>query len=146
MWRLIELSRCRSFRCLTNLLAFGSVLSIASAFAEQPAGAVAKPAAKPTETRTQAHTESAAIPEWAEKINLTGSSRVRLKRSSATTMPRSVWFGTNSVSATWQAICMESSLMAAIEDNLSEPQRVKYATNAARRPSTRRPWRRQVPK
>ena len=69
MCRLIELSRCRSFRCLTNLLAFGSVLSITSAFAEQPAGAVAKPAAKPTETRTQAHTESAAIPEWAEKIN-----------------------------------------------------------------------------
>ena len=79
MCRLIELSRCRSFRCLTNLLAFGSVLSITSAFAEQPAGAVAKPAAKPTETRTQAHTESAAIPEWAEKINLTGQQQGQIK-------------------------------------------------------------------
>ncbi len=114
--------RRHSFRGLTNLLAFGSVLSIATALAEQPAGAVAKPAAK----ATQAHTESAAIPEWAEKLNLTAQQQQSQIKEIVRNYDASLSLVWNQFSERYmQTICMESSLMAAIEDNLSEPQRVQ---------------------
>ncbi len=116
-----------SMRHVARLLAVASVLAVAPAFAQQSDRSATKPAAKPSENRpqSQAHAESAAIPEWAEKLNLSAQQQGQIKEI-VRNYDGSIGVVWNQFSERYmQTICMETCLMAAIEDNLSEPQRMQ---------------------
>ncbi len=134
-----------SFRRVSSLLTVAGVLAVAPAFAKDPAAtevkptnkapairAQAQPAAKGTEVRpnnkgltTPDHAPSAtaAIPECLEKLNLSPQQQDQIKEI--------VRNYDGSIGVVWkqfsdrymQAICLETSLMAAIEDNLTDSQR-----------------------
>lgn len=100
------------FRSAASLLAVVGILGLGSAIAEEPAGAKAKSQAK-----------EAAIPECLEKLKLTSQQQGQIKdiiRNYDDSLAV-VWkqFGVRYM----QAITMETSLLAAIEDNLTETQR-----------------------
>ena len=134
-----------TFRRVSSLLAVASVLAVAPAFAKDPAATEVKPTnkgpairaqAQPVQTGTenrpnnrgpatqsQAHSETSAIPECLEKLNLTPQQQDQIKEI--------VHNYDGSIGVVWkqfsdrymQAICLESSLLAAIEDNLTDAQR-----------------------
>ncbi len=132
-----------NFKRASSLLAIASAMAITSAFAREPAVPEAKPINKgqavrvqgqpepaATETRsvnrgpaTQAHSESAVIPECLEKLNLSAQQQDQVKGivHNYDGSLRVVW--TQFSDRYMQAICMETALMAAIEDNLTEAQR-----------------------
>ena len=111
-----------TFRRVSSLLAVAGVMVLAPAFAEEPA---AKPTNKGQATRAQAHPEQVAIPECLEKLKLSPQQQEQIKEI--------VHNYDGSIGKVWkqfgdrymQAICMETSLMAAIEDNLTEGQRTQ---------------------
>ena len=132
-----------NFKRASSLLAIASAMAITPAFAREPAAPEAKPTNKGQAVRvqgqpepaaaeaksvnrgpaTQAHSESAAIPECLEKLDLSAQQQEQVKGI--------VHNYDGSLGVVWkqfsdrymQAICMETALMAAIEDNLTEAQR-----------------------
>lgn len=101
-----------------GLLAVSGVLSVAPAFAKEPLQPEAKPA-----MRAKGQAEPHAIPACLEKLSLTAPQREQIQGIIANydESLATVWkqFGDRYM----QAIAMESQLLAAIEDNLTEPQR-----------------------
>ena len=134
-----------TFRRVSSLLAVAGALVVAPAFAKDPATTEVKPTNKgqavrtqvqpePTEAqgrpinrgqavRGQVQSEQVVIPECLEKLNLSAQQQDQVKEI--------VRNYDESIVAVWkqfsnrymQAICMETALMAAIEDNLTEAQR-----------------------
>ncbi len=108
-----------NLRNALSLLAMGSVLSVAPTFAKEPV----QTQDKAPVTRAKGQVEPNSIPLCMEKLNLSTQQRSQMQgiinnyEESLTT----VWkqFGSRYM----QAIAMESQLLAAIEDNLTEPQR-----------------------
>lgn len=113
----------QSFRHAARLLAVASVLAFASASADDPAATGKKSAGKGAVLQTKAESEQSAIPDCLEKLKLTSSQQAKIKE-----IIRSY---DSSIATVWkhfsgrymQAINMESSLLAAIEDNLTDTQR-----------------------
>ena len=112
-----------TFRRVSSLLAVASVLAVAPAFAKDPAATEVKPASKGPAIHAKAHSESAAIPECLEKLNLSAQQQDQIKGiiHNYDASLGSVW--TQFSSRYMQTIAMESSLLAAIEDNLTDAQR-----------------------
>lgn len=117
----------RCFRGMLSLLAVGSVLAFAPVSAKEPDELEGKPTKKGQAIRTkpqaEATAESAAIPESLMKLKLSAEQQDQIKEI--------VQNFDQSLGAAWQqfgqrymqAIAMETSLLAAIEDNLTEAQR-----------------------
>jgi len=125
----------------SGLLAIVGALAVAPAFGQEstkpipkgqsvrvqgqpePAGAQARPNNKGQVNQNQAQAEAPAIPECLEKLNLTAQQQDQVKEI--------LHNYDGSISMVWkqfgdrymQAVCMETALMAAIEDSLTEPQR-----------------------
>ena len=112
-----------TFRRVSSLLAVASVLAFAPAFAKDPAATEVKPSNKKHAVRAQPHSESAAIPKYLENLKLSAQQQDQIKEiiHNYDASIGAVWkhFGDRYI----QTIEMESSLMAAIEDNLTEAQR-----------------------
>ncbi len=117
-------TQCRlSFRRVSSLLAVAGVMALAPAFAKDPAATEVKPTNKGAAVQAKAHSESAAIPECLEKLKLSTQQQDQVKEV--------IHNYDQSIGVVWkqfsdrymQAICMETALMAAIEDNLTEAQR-----------------------
>lgn len=108
-----------SMSCAACLLAFAGVWALAPGFAKEPAKEEAKPSTKARPT----HAGQAAIPECLEILKLSASQREQIEglvREYDEDID-AVWaqFG-----ARYRAtISLEASLLAAIEDNLTETQR-----------------------
>ncbi len=110
---------CRlTFRRVSTLLFATSVLAVAPAFAKD------RPApTNQSQTQTEAQAKTVAIPECMAKLNLTPEQKTQIEEI--------VHNYDTSVSLVWkkfearymQAIEMETALLAAIEDNLTESQR-----------------------
>ena len=114
-----------NFKRAASLLAVASVLGLGTVVAEEPAAAGNKSSTKGSAAQATAGTETAAIPECLTKLRLSSQQEGQIKEimqkydgSLAT-----VWkqFGSRYM----QAIAMETSLLAAIEDNLTEEQRTQ---------------------
>ncbi len=110
-------------RRLPGLLAVAILLAVAPAFAKDPPGTEIKPTGKVPQVRAQVQTEAVLIPECLEKLKLSAQQQEQIKAI--------IHNYNGSVSTVWkqfserymQAIEMETSLLAAIEDNLTESQR-----------------------
>ena len=108
---------------VSSLLAVAGLLSLAPVFAEEPAGTESKVTAKGAAVKVQAQSAAVAIPECLEKLTLSPQQRDQIRE-----IVRSY---DGSIGLVWkqfglrymQTIEMESSLLAAIEDNLTEAQR-----------------------
>ena len=114
-----------SFRRVSSLLAVAGVMALAPVFAKEPAATEVKPTNKGAAVLGKAHSESAAIPECLEKLKLSPQQQDQIKeivRNYDGSLGL-VWkqFGDRYM----QTIAMESSLLAAIEDNLTETQRLQ---------------------
>lgn len=108
---------------VSALLAVTGVMALAPAFAKDPAAADVKPAGKGPAIHAKAHADSVAIPECLEKLKLTAEQQVQVKEI-VTNYDRSIGVVWTQFSDRYmQAICLETSLLAAIEDNLTESQR-----------------------
>jgi Spy/CpxP family protein refolding chaperone len=122
---LAVVARPLSFRLASGLLAVASILTVVPANAQGPAGGVAKVAAQaavaPVAKATAAHAD--AIPEHLETLNLTADQQAKIKAI--------IQSYNGSIGVAWkqfgerymQTIAIESSLLAAVEDNLTEAQR-----------------------
>lgn len=112
-------SSMTSFCTVASLLAIGGVLAFGPVFAQDPAGTEIKSDGKTPEARA----EGAEIPECLEKLSLSEQQKTEIKGiiHHADESLAKVWtqFGERYM----QMIGMESSMLAAIEDNLTEPQR-----------------------
>ena len=136
-----------TFKRVSSLLAVAGALVVAPAFAKDPAATEVKPTNKGQAVRTQVQperteeqgrqinreqavrgqvqSEQVVIPECLEKLNLSAQQQDQVKEI--------VRNYDGSIVAVWkqfsnrymQAICMETALMAAIEDNLTEAQRAQ---------------------
>ena len=137
---------CRlSFKRTSSLLAIAGALAVAPAFGQQaatpeakptpkgqavrvqgqpePAGAQARPNNRGQVNQNQAQAEAPVIPECLEKLNLSAQQQEQVKGI--------IHNYDGSISMVWtqfsdrymKAVCMETALMAAIEDSLTEPQR-----------------------
>ena len=122
-----------SFRRVSSLLAVASVLALAPAFAKDPAPTEVKPTAKAAPVHAKphadhvkghaAHADAVAIPENLENLKLSAAQQVQIKDI--------IHNYDGSIGVVWhqfgnrymQAISMETSLLAAIEDSLTEAQR-----------------------
>ena len=121
----VAVLRRLTFRKLSSLLAVASVLAVTPAFAKDPAATEVKPTNKGAAVQAKAHSESAAIPECLEKLKLSTQQQDQVKEV--------IHNYDQSIAVVWkqfsdrymQAICMETALMAAIEDNLTEAQRTQ---------------------
>jgi hypothetical protein len=106
----------RMFSLGAMVLVAASALTVARAFAEDPAATEVKPRAKPA-------SDDVAIPACLEKLMLSPQQRDQIKEivRDYDTDLASVWkqFGDRYL----ETIRTEASLLAAIEDNLTEPQR-----------------------
>lgn len=111
-----------TFRRVSSLLAVAGVLAVAPAFAKDPAATEVKPTNKGPAIHAKGHSE-AAIPECLEKLKLSAQQQDQIKEivHNYDASLGSVW--TQYSSRYMQAIKMECSLLAAIEDNLTEAQR-----------------------
>jgi hypothetical protein len=110
-----------TLRSASSLLAIAGILGLGSAFAEEPKDAAVK---KPTKAvHGKAETETVAIPACLEKLKLTSEQHDKITESvrKYDASLDSVWKQFSS--RYMQAIAMESSLLAAIEDNFTEAQR-----------------------
>lgn len=114
-----------SFRRVSSLLAVAGVMALAPAFAKDPAATEVKPTNKGAAIQAKGHSESAVIPECLEKLKLSAQQQSQVKEV--------IHNYDQSIGMVWkqfsdrymQAICMETALMAAIEDNLTEAQRTQ---------------------
>ena len=136
---------CLNLKRTSSLLAIAGALAVAPAFGQQPAtpeakpipkgqavrvqgqpepaGAQARPANRDQVNQNQAQAEAPVIPECLEKLNLSAQQQEQVKGI--------VHNYDGSISMVWKqfsdrymkAVCMETALMAAIEDSLTEPQR-----------------------
>ena len=136
---------CLNLKRTSSLLAIAGALAVAPAFGQQPAtpetkpiskgqavrvqgqpepaGAQARPANRDQVNQNQAQAEAPVIPECLEKLNLSAQQQEQVKGI--------VHNYDGSIGMVWkqfsdrymQAVCMETALMAAIEDSLTEPQR-----------------------
>ena len=112
-----------TFRRTSSLLAVAGVLGLGAAFADEPAGAGAKSPKKGTAVQAKSEPETAVIPDCLEKLKLSSQQEGQIKEIIAKY--------DGSIAIVWkqfshrymQAIAMETSLLAAIEDNLTEAQR-----------------------
>ncbi len=112
-----------TFGRMSSLLAVASVLSLAPVFADEPTEKEVKSTNKGTAVQAHAQSKSAAIPDCLEKLKLSSKQQDQIKEI--------VRNYDGSLGTVWkqfserymQTIAMESSLLAAIEDNLTEPQR-----------------------
>ena len=110
---------------VSALLAVAGVMALAPAFAKDPAAAEVKPTGKApaVQAQAQAHADSVAIPECLEKLKLSAAQQVQVKEI-VHNYDRSIGVVWKQFSDRYmQAICLETSLLAAIEDNLTESQR-----------------------
>jgi hypothetical protein len=105
-----------------SLLAIAGLVAIAPAFAKDPAEKEAKSNGKGTAVKVPNH-ETTAIPECLEKLKLSSQQQEQIKGiiGSYDESLASVWtkFGERYM----QTIDLESQLLAAVEDNLTETQR-----------------------
>lgn len=136
---------CLNFKRTSSLLAIAGVLAVVPAFGQQPAAPEAKPIPKGQVVRVQgqpepagaqarpnnrgqvnqnqAQAEAPVIPECLEKLNLSAQQEEQVKGI--------VHNYDGSISMVWKqfsdrymkAVRLETALMAAIEDSLTEPQR-----------------------
>lgn len=115
--------RSLSLRHVSSLLAVASVMALTPAFAEEPNKPTARQIRKGVAVRVQAHDEAVMIPECLEQLKLSAEQQDQIKTI--------IHNYDGSVGMVWkrfgerymQAIKMECLLLAAIEDNLTEPQR-----------------------
>ena len=108
---------------VSALLAVAGVMALAPAFAKDPAAAEIKPTSKAPAIQAHAHADSVVIPECLEKLKLSAAQQVQIKEI-VTNYDRSIGVVWKQFSDRYmQAICLETSLLAAIEDNLTESQR-----------------------
>jgi hypothetical protein len=115
-------SHCQTIRRVTSLLVAASVLAVAPAFAKDPPGPTIKATSK-VAANHDAQSEPVAIPACLEKLKLSAQQEMQIKEI--------VHNYDASISAVWkkfgdrymQAVSMETTLLAAIEDNLTESQR-----------------------
>jgi hypothetical protein len=115
----VPASRRWTIRRVSSVLTVAAVLAAAPAFAKDPA----PPSSKAPAVHPHAQPESAAIPECLEKLKLTAAQETQIKEI--------VHNYDASIGVVWkqfssrymQAICMETTLLAAIEDTLTESQR-----------------------
>ena len=115
-----------------SLLAVACLLALAPAFAQDRIKTEAKSTNKSNFDRAkeqdqsekgQAHSEQAAIPECLQKLNLTSQQEDQVKEI-VHNYDGSLGMVWKQYSATYmKTICLETGLMAAIEDNLTESQR-----------------------
>ena len=117
-------NRCRlNFRRVSSLLAVAGVVGLSPVFAKDPVATEGKPAGKAAAVQAQAQAEPVAIPECLEKLKLSDKQQDQIKEivreydGSLDT----VW--TQFSERYMQTVKVETSLLAAIEDNLTEPQR-----------------------
>lgn len=111
----------KAFRRMPAVLGLTLALAVSPTFAKDPPTSESKPGDKVP--ALQAHADAVAIPECLEKLKLSAQQQEQIK-----TIVHSY---DGSIGAVWkqfghrymQAISMESSLLAAIEDNLTEAQR-----------------------
>jgi hypothetical protein len=112
----------RSFRRASSLLAVASVMAFAPAFAKDTDEKDEKSNGKKPAVKVPNH-EQVAIPQCLEKLKLSAPQEEQIKGiiGSYDESLRKVWekFGDRYM----QTIDLESQLLAAIEDNLTEPQR-----------------------
>lgn len=108
---------------LPGMLALALTLAAAPAFAKDPPAAESKLPTKGPASHVQAHADAVAIPECLDKLNLTAQQQEQVKTiiHNYDGSLGMVWkkFGHRYM----QAIEMETSLLAAIEDSMTEPQR-----------------------
>ena len=112
-----------TLRRVSGIVAIVTAMALAPAFAKDPDQVEAKPANKGPAVRVQAQSESVVIPECLEKLKLSSQQQDQIKGI--------IQNYDGSLGVVWkqfsdrymQTIAMESSLLAAIEDNLTEVQR-----------------------
>ena len=110
-------------RGIPSLLALAGALSFAHVSAEEPAVKGSRISAKGPVIQPQATAEATAVPECLEKLKLSTKQEDQIKGI--------IHEYDGSLSTVWkqfgerylQTITLEASLLAAIEDNLTEPQR-----------------------
>lgn len=113
----------KATRKLLSLVAIAGIMSAAPVIAKDPPRSDAKPASKAPQGHENA--ETVMIPECMEKLKLTPEQQVQVKEiiHNYNGSIGTVW---NKFSARYmQAIEMETSLLAAIEDGMTEPQRLQ---------------------
>ena len=111
-----------NFRRVTSLLAVVGVMGISSAIAKDPVGSETR-SNKASSVHGQADSESITVPECLEKLKLSAKQQDQVKQIIAEYH--------DSIGMVWkqysdrymQTITMETAMLAAIEDNLTEPQR-----------------------
>lgn len=107
----------------TTSTALALTLAAAPVFAKDPPAAESKNVTKGPAARAHAHADAVAIPECLGKLNLSAQQQEQIKTiiHNYDGSLGTVWkkFGERYM----QAIEMETSLLAAIEDDMTEPQR-----------------------
>jgi hypothetical protein len=107
------------------LIAVGGALALTQAFAEDPAKPEARPLNKPQAASAGAPAGVAALPECLEKLKLSQPQQAQARGviSKYEASIDAVWkqFGEKYM----ETIRTEVALLAAVEDNLTEPQRTK---------------------
>ena len=112
-----------SFRVIASLVAIASIGGLRSAIAEEPAAIDGKSPGKAPAAHAKVHVDAVTIPACMEKLKLTSHQQDQIKVivSEYDTSLNTVW---KSFSERYmQAIMMETSLLAAIEDNFTDTQR-----------------------
>lgn len=113
----------RALRGLSTLLAVACCLTLGSAGADEPTTTKTKPAGSAPAQRATTHGESEAFPECLEKLKLSVQQHEQIKQviRGYDESFEIVWkqFGDRY----FQTIATEASMLAAIEDNLTEAQR-----------------------
>ncbi|MDB5340239.1 MAG: hypothetical protein JWN70_5858 [Planctomycetaceae bacterium] len=121
-------SSMTSFLKVTSLLAVAGVLALAPVFAKDPAAAEAKASGKQAAAGAEGQ-PAPAIPECLAKLKLTAEQQDQIKGIVGQTEMSSgkVWgqFGERYT----QMIKLEASMLAAIEDHLTEPQLMQVRTH-----------------
>ena len=112
-----------TLRGVSALLAVAGGMALAPAFAKDPAAVEVKPTNKGPAIQAQAQADSVAIPECLEKLKLSAAQQDQVKEI-VHNYDRSIGVVWKQFSDRYmQAIGLETSLLAAIEDNLTESQR-----------------------
>ncbi len=112
---------------VTALLAVAGVMALAPAFAKDPAAAEVKPTSKAPaiHAHINAHADSVAILDSLETLKLSAAQHVQIKEI-VHSYDRSIGVVWKQFSERYmQTISMETTLLAAIEDNLTESQRTQ---------------------
>lgn len=112
-----------ALRRVPSLLAVAGLLSLTPVFGDEPAETAVKANTQAATSREQAHPESIAMPVCLEELKLSAPQQAQVK-DIIQNYDRSISMVWKQFSERYmQTINMESSLLAAIEDNLTEAQR-----------------------